>query len=79
MEEINVSLFPPAGAGIITTQDLQGNTRQQLAMAVDYLKVRDLVLDGNFIAFTTRAGDRIKSTLPYCVKVMQVQPEGHEA
>lgn len=69
--EINVTLFPPMGAGVTA----QG----QIVPSLTYPNVRDLERTENWpIAFTTRSGDRITTTLPYIIQEVAPAKSIHE-
>jgi hypothetical protein len=74
--DTNVSLFPPAGTAWVTVMTPQGPS-QQFVPAVEYPKVKDLSFDPaqGWVTFTTRAGDKITSTLPYIIKYVPLPPE----
>lgn len=79
MEETNITLFPPSGAGTANMEDPRGRVLQQLIPGIEYPKVREYRFEKEYVAFVTRTGDAIVSNLPYIIKTVQVQPDGHEA
>ena len=71
--DIQVVLYPPAGAGMQVVGTPQGPV-QQIMFGMQYDRVLDLKIDfwpdsGNFrIQFTLRNGDKIDSNLPYHIR-----------
>jgi hypothetical protein len=73
MEEITVTVWPPAGAGMQTVVDrLTGNTVQQFLPGIEYKNVKYLSHEPGWVSFTTRTGDKIVSTLPYTIQQVTV-------
>ena len=76
--EINVSVFPPAGAGILQVPDGKGGFTILPAPAVEYKNVNNLrfksgapgesIARGGGISFNLRDGDLVNTNLPYIVR-----------